>query len=399
VDPGEGLRDRPSAVALHFEHTNIGAEAGKLCVDLPRVVNIESGYGATLARFGSVMIRPGPTISQLESRDIIVIGASAGGVPALLELVSGLPSDLRAAVFIVLHMSPNHPSLLPELLTHRGSLPATHAVHGEGIQRGRIYVAPPDNHLMLHSGGYLHVARGPKENGHRPSVDVLFRTASRVFGPRVIGVVLTGYLDCGTAGMLSIKARGGLAVVQDPREADAADMPRSVIKHVEVDHVVPLHEIPGLLTRLADEPADARPANLPATLGEIEGDKPGVPTEIVCPICQGTLTAAELRGFMTFRCHTGHAFSLESMAFEQAEEVERALWAAIRALEESVAMVRRLVVRTNGEVQRRLAEKAEIQARQAQVIRQFLLHGGVLSRSDAASLAAPTPSMADENPS
>jgi two-component system chemotaxis response regulator CheB len=243
-------------------------------------------------------------------------------------------------------------------------------MHGEATVPGRIYVAPPDNHLMLRPG-YLHVVRGPKENGHRPAVDALFRTAATVYGPRVIGVVLTGYLDCGTAGMLSIKARGGLAVVQDPRDASVSDMPQSVVEHVEVDHIAPLRDIPGLLSRLASEPAGAAPAHLPGALMELEGDEPGVAAEIVCPSCQGKLTESALNGFQVFRCHVGHAFSLESVAAEQADEIERALWAAVRALEEGAALSRRLAAGASGHLRQRFEEKEAAQAQQAHVIRNF----------------------------
>ena len=320
--------------------------------------------------------------SSFQGHDIVVIGASSGGVEALLQIVAGLPSDLPASVFIVLHLEPGFVSRLPELLSQRGPLRATHAMHGEAIAPGRIYVAPPDNHLMLRPG-YMHVVRGPKENGHRPSVDALFRTAAMVYGPRVIGVVLTGYLDCGTAGMMSIKARGGLAVVQDPRDAAVSDMPQSVVTHVAVDHVAPLRHIPGLIARLATEPASAEPAHVPGALMEMEGDEPGVAAELVCPTCQGKLTESRLNGFHRFRCHVGHAFSLDSIATEQADEVERALWAAVRALEEGASVARRLASSTNGQLRRKFEEKQDVQAQQAQVIRRILLEGRGLTHLDA----------------
>ena len=322
--------------------------------------------------------------------DIVVIGASSGGVEALFEIAAGLPSDFPAAVFMALHMGAGFASRLPELLSQRGPLRATHAMHGEAIVPGRIYVAPPDNHLMLRPG-YLHVVRGPKENGHRPAVDALFRTAAMVYGPRVIGVVLTGYLDCGTAGMLSIKARGGLAVVQDPRDAIVPDMPRSVIRHVAVDHVAPLRDIPGLLSRLVSEPPGAAPAHLPGALMELEGDEPGVAAEIVCPSCQGKLTESALNGFQIFHCHVGHAFSLESVAAEQADEIERALWAAVRALEEGAALARRLASGASGHMQQRFEEKEAAQSQQAHVIRNLLLGGAMLSRDDAAGVSTELP--------
>src|SRR5262249_36203647 len=153
-----------------------------------------------------------------------------------LQLVAELPANLAAALFVVVHLPSGHASQLPQLLSQRGALPATHPLHGERVKPGAIYVAPPDNHLQLRDG-ILGVGRGPRANGHRPSADVLFRTAAAAFGSRVIGVVLSGYQNCGTAGMMSIKARGGLAVVQDPETALADEMPRHVIERVGVDHV------------------------------------------------------------------------------------------------------------------------------------------------------------------
>lgn len=320
--------------------------------------------------------------SRPEIHDIVVIGASSGGIDALSKLVAGLPPDLPAAVCVVLHVEPGFASRLPEILTARGPLRAKHALHGEALAPGQIYIAPPDNQMLVRPG-YLHVVRGPKENGHRPSVDALFRTAAMVYGPRVIGVVLTGYLDCGTAGMMSIKARGGLAVVQEPRDASVPEMPRSVLTHVEVDHVARLDDIPGLIARLVCEPADAAPAHVPSALREIEGEEPGVAADFVCPLCQGRLTETRHDGFEIFRCHVGHAFSLESIAAEQAEDTERALWAAVRALEESAAVARRLVVSATGHMRQKYQEKEETLTVQANMIRRLLLNGGRLSRADA----------------
>jgi two-component system chemotaxis response regulator CheB len=307
------------------------------------------------------------------TRDVIVIGASTGGVEALTTLISGLPADLPAAVFVVVHTDPNTRSRLAELLASRSALPVTAALHGEVMVRGHVYVAPSDNHLTLRSGGYVHVVRGPRENGHRPSVDLLFRSASRAYGGRVIGVVLTGYLDCGTAGLLSIKARGGVAVVQSPSDAQVPDMPRSAIEHVPVDHVVSVRQMPALLERLAREPAAETPEETPEALSQIEGETLGERADLVCPTCQGVLTESELGGFVVLRCHVGHAFSLESLAEEQAEAVERALWAAVRALEESAAMSRRYSSRLVGNLRERLAERESTQREQAAVIRKFLV--------------------------
>lgn len=313
--------------------------------------------------------------------DIVVIGASAGGVEALSELVRELPADLPASLFVVMHLQAGVSSFLPDILTRAGRLRAGHPVHGEAIVPGRIYIAPPDNHLMLRRG-YMNVLRGPKENGHRPAVDALFRSASIAYGPRVIGVVLTGYHDCGTAGLLSIKARGGLAIVQDPMDALVMNMPRAAVEHVAVDHVVPLRDIAPLLARLVSTPTGPSPTHLPGVVAELEGDELGVSADIVCPICQGKLTESEVNGFQMFRCHVGHSFSLETVAAEQAEEVERALWAAARALEESATLAGRMIATSTPDLRLRFAEKQQSQLQQADLIRRILLSGGVLSRSD-----------------
>jgi two-component system chemotaxis response regulator CheB len=313
--------------------------------------------------------------------DIVVVGASTGGIDALSRFVAGLPADLPASVFVVLHMQPGFASVLPEMLSRRGPLRAAHAIHGEPIVPGRIYLAPSDNHLTVRPGS-VQVVRGPKENGHRPSIDALFRTASIAYGPRVVGVVLTGYLDCGTAGLMSIKARGGKAIVQDPRDAEVMAMPASAIRHAPVDHVAPIGDIPALVTRLVAEPAGPWPANLPGVLAEVEGDEPGVSSDIVCPICHGKLTETEVNGYHSFHCHVGHSFSLESVAAEQAEEVERALWSAARALEESAALSGRLATSSHRDLRQRFAEKEQAQLRDAALIRRILLAGGVLARPD-----------------
>jgi len=297
-----------------------------------------------------------------------------GGVELLLDLVAELPAKLPASLFVVLHTAAGYVSSLPELLSRRGALPAKHPNHGDPIAPGQIYVAPPDNHLLVRQG-FVEVVRGPKENGHRPAVDPLFRSASWSYGPRVVGVILSGYLDCGTAGLLSVKARGGLAVVQDPASATAPDMPRSALERVAVDHVVNPAELPGLIARLATEEAPAWPG-AGAVVKTLEGAEPGSHVELVCPSCHGVLTEAKVGDFRHFRCHVGHAFSLESLVGEQSEDLERALWAAVRSLEESAALSRRLShIERNEALRRRFAEKEGTLSQQADMIRQILLHG------------------------
>ncbi len=315
------------------------------------------------------------------NHDIITIGGSAGALDVLFDTVRELPADLDASVFVVVHMPAGYVSSLPELLANRGPLPARHPLHDEQIEPATIYVAPPDMHVQLRPGA-IEVVRGPKENGFRPAADVLFRTAAAAYGARVIGVVLTGYQDCGTAGMMSIKARGGLAVVQDPSTAVAPDMPQHVLSQVSVDHVVHPAELPGLLARLVAARA-GQSQDPDSFVQQVEGSRRGAPAEIVCPICDGVLTEAQPGVFQHFRCHVGHAFTLDSLAREQSEQMERALWAAVRALEESAALCRRMSARESGQMKERLAEKARTQQQQADYIRGLVLHGTMLGPRDA----------------
>lgn len=290
----------------------------------------------------------------MPGHDIIVIGASAGGVEALAELVRGLPSDLPAAVFTAVHFSPHATSVLPKILSRAGSLTAAHPQDKETIRPGHIYVAPPDFHLLVASG-FVRVVRGPKENNVRPAVDPLFRTAARVYGPRVVGVVLTGMLGDGAAGLWAVKARGGVAVVQDPNDAVFPDMPRNAIEYVEVDHVLPLSDIASLLTRLAHEPV-AEDAVAPASdemqhesdIAEVDmaaienNDKPGTPSGFGCPECGGVLWELHDGALLRFRCRVGHAYSADSLLEVQSNGLEEALWSALRALEENASLARRL---------------------------------------------------------
>jgi len=325
-----------------------------------------------------------PTISAPAGqprRDIVAIGASAGGIDALSAVVAGLPPDLGATVFVVVHMQAG-PSMLPDILSSRGPIKATHALHGEKIERRHIYVAPPDNHVLVRQG-YIDVVRGPRENGHRPSIDLLFRTASNVYGPRVIGIVLTGYQDCGTGGLISIKARGGVTVVQDPEEAEAPDMPRSAIEHVDIDHVVRLRDLPALIARLTREVPGPAPQHLPGNIAELEGAELGVGSDIVCPACHGRITETEVNGFRQFRCHVGHVFSLQGVTIAQADEIERSMWAAARSLEESASLAARVAAGTNGDLRTRMLEKERQQLQHAQMVRRLILEGRDLTQQDA----------------
>ena len=288
----------------------------------------------------------------MADHDIVVVGASAGGVEALVQLTRSLPNDLPAAVFVVLHVPSTGTSALPDILSRQGKLPAAHVKDRDPIEAGRIYVAPPDHHLLLRTG-HVHLARGPRENGHRPAVDPLFRSAAREYASRVIGVVLSGALDDGTAGLAAIKQRGGLAVVQEPTDALYPGMPGSALANVPVDHVSPAASMGALLARLTRQPAAEvlGPAPVDMTvevevegfsLEAIEGEHPGRPSGFSCPDCNGVLWAIQDGQLERFRCRVGHAWSPESLLIHQSEGLEAALWIALRTLEERAALSKRL---------------------------------------------------------
>ncbi|MFE1748643.1 chemotaxis protein CheB [Coleofasciculus sp. H7-2] len=328
----------------------------------------------------------------MPGHDIIVLGASAGGVEALTQLVKALPPDLPAAIFVVIHFPAHSTSVMPSILNRCGSLKACHPSDGEAIQHGRIYVAPPNYHLLV-KRGYIHLARGPRENGHRPAIDPLLRTAAQFYGRRVVGVVLSGNLDDGTAGLAAVKQRGGVAVVQDPNDALFAGMPRSAIENVEVDYILPLSAIAPTLVSLAQEPVVEEGEDSVTDEIEIESeiaeldmaalhkdDRPGTPSGFGCPDCGGTLWELRDGQLIRFRCRTGHAFSAETLLAEQSEALETALWNAFRALEERAALSRRMHQGARDRNQTRSAARFEEQAHQAQhnatVIRQLLLGNG-----------------------
>src|SRR5215212_10836854 len=328
----------------------------------------------------------------MATRDTIVIGASAGGVRALLQLVADLPSDLPAAVFIVLHVPANAPSFLPTILARESSLSVAHAKNGAKIQPGHVYVAPPDQHLVIEDG-HMRLVHGPKENLHRPSIDALFRSAARWAGPRVIGVVLTGARDDGKIGMRAIKQRGGMTIVQDPMEAAFPSMPMSVMQEIKVDYSFPLSEIGLLLNQLARETAEEEgrypvpdQVEIEARIAEQEMDsseliasveKLGNVSKLTCPDCHGALWEINDADILRYRCHVGHAFSAESLNEGQTQMLEVALWSAVRALEEQMMLAKRIVQRARNANHTRAAQLFEKRAQEAEehssVIRQVLL--------------------------
>ncbi|WP_231114938.1 chemotaxis protein CheB [Lentzea aerocolonigenes] len=326
-------------------------------------------------------------------RDLVVVGASAGGVEALRTLVAELPPDLPAAVVVVLHMPSGGSSALPTILSRSGPLRAFSALDGTPLQHGRIHVAPPDHHVVVQDG-VLRLSKGPTENGHRPAVNVLFRSAAAAHGPGVIGVILSGALDDGTAGMASIKSRGGLAVVQSPSDAVYSGMPESVLHHVDVDHVLPVAKIGALLAGLAAEPADLAEVAPVSDVLRMEVDvsrddagagfgdvrRVGSPTTFTCPDCAGSLV--EIPGEGTrYRCLVGHGWTAEALLDAYAGSLERAMWTALRTLDEKVTLTRRMATHSRDAGRELVAERYVKQEEEAvaaaEVLRKYLLRGGV----------------------
>jgi two-component system chemotaxis response regulator CheB len=340
----------------------------------------DKGYAA---RFGRARRLPRAT---MDSPHAVVIGASSGGVAALLELVALLPADLNAVVGVVLHVGRQH-SILPELVTGRSQWRAVHPVNGERLATGALYIAPPDHH-MLFTADAVSLSRGPRENHARPAIDPLFRSAALQWRERTIGVILTGDMDDGTAGLAAVKACGGISIVQDPATAFEPAMPASALGNVAVDHCLPLHEIPAALQRLAGNgepstPAKAAPAapadpRVQREQAIFEGKQRmehltevGTPSALTCPDCGGGLWEIKGSKPLRFRCHTGHAFTARSLDNAQAGIAEYALWAGVRALHEREMLLRRLAMvahatgdHTQAEIGRREADRVRLQAEQ-----------------------------------
>lgn len=312
------------------------------------------------------------------TRDIIVIGASLGGVDALSQLVAGLPPSLPAAILVVQHTAPSSPGLLHRILADRGPLPAVVATDGMRAERGRIHVAPPDRHMLLTQGGIC-VRFGPRENRSRPAIDPLFRTAAVHHRSRVIGVVLTGLLFDGAAGLLAVERCGGVAVVQAPAGAEHPEMPMRALEVLENPRQATLAELPDLLARLAAESAPPAPPvpelhRIEARLTEsaMNNDDwlelPGHSTDFTCPDCHGALRETEGDGLPRYRCRVGHAFGEEALRAAKDGAAEEALWLALQTLQERVQMLERMAEndrtrgRTVSDLDARLVEaKAQVE--------------------------------------
>jgi two-component system, chemotaxis family, protein-glutamate methylesterase/glutaminase len=321
-------------------------------------------------------------------RDIIVVGASAGGVESLIAFVRALEPDLPATILVVLHVPASGASALPLILERAGTLPVDVAVSNQELQQGRIVIAPPDRHLVV-VDNHLRTSRGPRENGHRPAIDVLFRSAARACGPRVIALVLSGSLDDGTAGAIAVKERGGIVLAQDPAEAAYPGMPESAIKHVQVAEIATAAELSAIVGRLSRTPATPNEAiaatdSMMAEVGmagsadllPAEDEPARQPAGVGCPECQSALFKIENGGLLRFRCRLGHAWSWHALLLEQGQALENALWMALRTLEEKAGLSLQLAERaaSRGSVwsHERFTEQAYEATSSAALVRRLL---------------------------
>lgn len=313
---------------------------------------------------------------------IFVIGASLSGIDALCALVEKLPADFPAPIFIAQHVASHSPGMLPSILAKAGRLPAMHPKSGELIEPGQIYVAPPDRHMLLYKG-HIRLSHGPRENLARPAVDPLFRSAAVAYGSAVVGVVLTGQLDDGTAGLLAIKDRGGTTIVQEPSEATAASMPLSAIRHVAIDHRCKLAEMARLFVALAKDDPPEETADL-GKLIEIETriaegifnvddwwalEQMSVPSGLNCPDCRSALYELKDKRLLRFRCRSGHAFSALSLLSGQADFREIQASSLFGSLIEEVTMTKRMLQeaqsRNDAKLARSFGTRVEILEREA----------------------------------
>lgn len=284
-------------------------------------------------------------------KNLIIIGASAGGIRAVSTVVAGFPNNIDAAVLIVLHVSKNsNAHNIAEILQRNTPLKCRVAVHGLTIEKSNIYIAPPDYHLMI-DGPVMHLNQGPYENRYRPSIDVLFRSAAVHYANKVIGIIMTGMLDDGTSGMYAVKTCGGRCIIQNPLEAEFPDMPQSVLNKVQVDYIADLADIPVIVEDLIKKPLPLK-VEIPQEL-KLEAEitqrlmsniddlkKIADRSDFVCPDCGGGLWEIKNDPLHRYRCHTGHVYSEKILQELQDHRIEESIWVSIRMLEEKQNMLR-----------------------------------------------------------
>lgn len=305
-------------------------------------------------------------MSELTNRDIIVIGGSSGATAPLKAILAALPVDLKAAVFIVLHIPARSIGILATVASAAGRLPVHQAADGMAILPGNVYLAVPDHHLILTKGS-MKLGRGPRENMARPAVDPLFRSAAAAYGPRVIGVILSGMLNDGASGLEAIKRCGGVALVQDPADAIADEMPRAAMLATTVDLSVASARMGDILSDLVQQPPGPGmpvPPDIRLEVDIAAGERIDSqvlrriadPVALTCPNCSGVLSAIRGSRPLRFRCQVGHGMTSEILAAEQENAVDEALRIALRVIEERAELVSRLSEEGRASGRRAVAE-------------------------------------------
>jgi two-component system, chemotaxis family, protein-glutamate methylesterase/glutaminase len=333
----------------------------------------------------------------MAKRDIIVVGASAGGVTALTDFVKLLPQNFGGSIFIVLHISSHSPSNLPAILSRAGLLKACHPSDGEVMKPGTIYIAPPDHHILLDRKCIL-VKKGPRENRFRPSIDALFRSAAYVFRQRVIGVVLSGLLNDGTSGLWSVKRMGGIGIIQDPDDAQFPSMPANALEYVDADYILPVSEMGPVLSKLMSRTIkkslilrkrEAELMKMEVIIAKEDNAfemgimKMGGLTPFTCPECHGVLVRLIEGKIVRFRCHTGHAFTASALLAELTTSVEEKMWQAMRGLEETTMLLKQIGVHLKEQGHKdhsaMFIKKSDVAASKAQIIHDSIFEQELLS--------------------
>lgn len=316
---------------------------------------------------------------------IVVVGGSAGAIEPLRYILSRLPSNFPAPIFVTIHVPSDFPSLLPEVLKC-GPLITKHPTDRESINNGIVYVAPADLHLLVEKG-CVHVSRGARENRHRPAIDPMFRSAARSYGTRVIGIILSGQLDDGSAGLMAVKMRGGITVVQNPEESLSPEMPHNAITYAHPARILTAEEIAAFLIEVTKKPFESHsqtPENRMTKEFEDEScdadlehsgnkEQPGKPSPFACPECHGVLWEVDDNGLLRFRCRVGHAYTAEALRVALSESTEDALWAAMRVMEEKAALLRRMALRSSAKLGKKYSEEAEGYDTHVKSIRKMLM--------------------------
>lgn len=332
----------------------------------------------------------------MSNRDMIVIGGSSGATAPLKSILQRLPADLPAAVFVVLHIPARSLGLLSTVASAAGPLPAVQAEDGMPIEHGRLYIAAPDHHLLV-TQGKIRLGRGPRENMVRPAIDALFNSAALAYGPRVIGVVLSGLLNDGAAGLNTIKRCGGTAIVQDPDDAIADEMPRRALQATVADLSVPSARLGDVLSEFARQAAGpALPISpeirleVDIAMGErVDSEvlsKAADPAPFTCPACGGVLSKMRTGNPLRFRCQVGHAFTADILAKQQESRVDEALRVALRIIEERAELVARMADEGRTTGRRAIAEMYDERAREyrayAEIVRKAALQAMDAQSSD-----------------